>query len=91
MHPEMWYKFCKSAENRGRDTPMWGVYSYIPNFRWNVSCGAKNLNIALWVTYIPALCAAGNAAGNQWRRSDPRSSQWRQSWGNKRDFGGMNL
>jgi len=28
-------------------------------------CAAKNLKIALWITYIPALCAAGNAAGNK--------------------------
>jgi len=28
-------------------------------------CVAKNLKIALWVTYIPALCAARNAAGKK--------------------------
>jgi len=26
----MRHKFCKFSENRGRDTPLWGVY--IPNF-----------------------------------------------------------
>jgi len=35
--------------------------------RCNVSPlrGKKKLKIALWVTYIPTLCAAQNAAGNQ--------------------------
>ena len=33
-------------------------------------CGVKNLKIALWVTYIPALCTARNAAGNKARASE---------------------
>jgi len=56
----------------------WGwnlVHSSVPNFipigATCRLCGAKNIKIGLWSTYIPALCAASNAAGN-----DHVQSEW---------------
>ena len=45
------------------------VPSFVPNFTPIGAtcrpCGAKNLKIGLWVTYIPARCSARNAVGNK--------------------------
>ena len=49
----------------GTDEGTSPVPNFIPIGATCRPCGAKNLKIGLWVTSIPARCAARNAAGNE--------------------------